>query len=292
MKRILQRLKHIGENAIGMNRRNLELIYEHNPRPNYKFADDKALAKSILEEAAITCPRTYAKVEHMGQIEECWNSVAHHRMLVVKPAKGAGGKGILILKRENGDWYAGGDSMPEHDIFVHIANILFGIYSFGDDDVAIIEECINPHPFFHRIFPAGVPDIRIILLNGRPLQAMLRMPTRRSGGKANIHQGGIAIGIDMIDGSLGSVYDGKRHTHTHPDSMIPISGQVVPHWEVVKDLARQAVSHFPLNYLGVDIVIDKDRGPMVMEVNVRPGLTIQMANRRGLAQEIATNQIN
>ena len=37
-----------------------------------------------------------------------------------------------------------------------------------------------------------------------------------------------------------------------------------------------------LGYQGVDIVLDKDMGPLILELNARPGLNIQIANRAGL----------
>jgi hypothetical protein len=37
-----------------------------------------------------------------------------------------------------------------------------------------------------------------------------------------------------------------------------------------------------LRYIGVDIVIDAEQGPIILEANARPGLSIQLANRRGL----------
>jgi len=37
-----------------------------------------------------------------------------------------------------------------------------------------------------------------------------------------------------------------------------------------------------LGYLGVDLVIDRDHGPLLLELNARPGLAIQLANHSGL----------
>jgi len=37
----------------------------------------------------------------------------------------------------------------------------------------------------------------------------------------------------------------------------------------------------PNGYLGVDIVLDKEHGPLMLELNARPGLNIQIANREG-----------
>ena len=41
-----------------------------------------------------------------------------------------------------------------------------------------------------------------------------------------------------------------------------------------------------LGYLGVDMVIDRERGPLILEMNARPGLNIQIANASGLADRI------
>jgi predicted ATP-grasp superfamily ATP-dependent carboligase len=41
-----------------------------------------------------------------------------------------------------------------------------------------------------------------------------------------------------------------------------------------------------LGYLGVDMMIDETRGPMMIEVNARPGLAIQMANGVGLLNRL------
>ena len=37
-----------------------------------------------------------------------------------------------------------------------------------------------------------------------------------------------------------------------------------------------------MGYLGVDIVLDRKQGPMLLEANARPGLAIQIANGQGL----------
>ena len=37
-----------------------------------------------------------------------------------------------------------------------------------------------------------------------------------------------------------------------------------------------------MGYIGVDFVIDAEKGPVVLEANARPGLAIQVANRTGI----------
>lgn len=291
-KKIIKTIRKTDRLVMGMNQRNIELIYPNNAKRYYKYADDKCLAKEIMEGKGVKCPKTYGVVEKIGEIEAVWQMVSQWPMLVVKPAKGAGGKGILILKREGEQWIKGDKPISESHIFTHIANIIFGVFSFGDDDRALIEEYVVPHEFFAEIYPSGVPDFRIILLKGVPVMGMLRMPTARSGGKANLHQGGLGIGVDMQTGRLKYAYDGTRHLAVHPDSGRNILNKPVPHWEELLALSIQTALEFPLDYLGVDLVMDKAKGPMVMEVNVRPGLGIQLANQEGMKEALNKTEIS
>ena len=52
-----------------------------------------------------------------------------------------------------------------------------------------------------------------------------------------------------------------------------------------KTLLHQAAKSYELTglgYQGVDLVLDKTKGPLILELNARPGLNIQIANRAGL----------
>jgi alpha-L-glutamate ligase-like protein len=278
----LQKIKFIRQNVLGINQRNLGYIYPNNDRRDYELADDKCIAKSIMEKHGLKCPETYAVIASMGEIESAWKMIQHHTHLVAKPAKGSGGNGILILRREGEQWFSGSRAVSLEDIFTHIANCIFGIYSFGDSDKVLVEEYVRPHSFFAEMYHDGVPDFRIILFKNIPVLGMLRMPTDKSDGKANLHQGGLGIGVCLDRGILTHTYDGAKYSTFHPDSHQTIFGRKVPFWNEMLALSIEASKAFPLNYLGVDIVIDQDKGPLIMEVNVRPGLGIQLANKMGL----------
>lgn len=268
---------------LGINARNLHFVYPKNPRKYFPLADDKILCKQVLHEQNISCPVTYATIERIGDISVVWNIVRNHNELAIKPANGSGGGGILILKKDqNQQWRKGKELISEPAIFAHLARIIMGMFSFGSKDQVLIEKCINAHTFFNEIYPLGVPDFRVILLHDQPVMSMLRMPTDQSDGKANLHQGGLGIGVDMEQGKLTFVYDGNCYHEVHPDNNNMVSGKKIPQWEAILDLAIQTSKAFPLNYLGVDIVLDEKEGPMVLEINVRPGLGIQLANKTGL----------
>lgn len=269
-------------NILGINERNVNYVYAKNRKQYFPLADDKVLCKEVLHSHKIACATTYGVIERIGDISKVWATVQQYDALAIKPANGSGGGGILILKKVNGQWTKSGKPFSEEQIFNHLARIIMGMYALGATDKVLIEQCIEPHPFFHEIYPVGVPDFRIILLHDQPVMGMLRVPTDKSDGKANLHQGGLGIGIDMATGRLTHAYDGVRYHKNHPDNNNMILGKKIPFWEELVALSVQTSKAFPLNYLGIDIVLDKTFGPMIMEINVRPGLGIQLANRKGL----------
>jgi len=127
-----------------------------------------------------------------------------------------------------------------------------------------------------------VPDIRVLVFRGVPVLAMVRLPTRRSDGRANLHLGGVGVGVDLTTGRMTFGVRGGRPVSDHPDLGRPLSGIEVPAWHDVLSLAVRAADAVRLGFLGVDVVLDRRRGPLVLELNARPGLGIQLANRRGL----------
>ncbi len=279
---MLNKLRKIKSEFLGINQRNVGYVFPSNPRKHYKMADDKILAKEVLEQHQIPCAKTYAVIEKVGDIPQVWDALQQYDKLAIKPANGSGGEGIKILYKRDEAWYSGGDLVTPDQIHLHLASIIMGFFSFGSSDRVLIEECIVPHTCFHDIYPAGVADIRIIIYQEHIALGMLRVPTDKSDGKANLHQGGLGIGIDIDTGQMTLGYDGQLYHAEHPDSKAPIAGVRLPFWEEILALSLKTAHHFPLKYLGVDIVIDQVKGPMIMEVNVRPGLGIQMVNKKGL----------
>jgi len=286
----VDRILDLQSRVIGMNERNYRIINRLNPRQYRNFANDKALCKQVLEENNIPTPKTYCVIETMREIEEKLNTIVHLEDFVVKPSMGNGGQGILILKRTEKDVWStpSGEVFNRKDLIMHIANILFGKYSSRLFDKVIIEYRLMPHPDFHKIFKKGVPDFRIILLNAQPVMAMLRMPTEESDGKANLHAGAIGLGVDLETGRLTRGYNQitDEMVSRHPDSKVLFEGMKLPDWEKTLAISIATAKVFPLNYLGIDIVYDEKFGPMVIEINSRPGMQIQNVNAVGLKKVI------
>ena len=280
-------LRDVG--VLGMNRRNAEYIMRFNPRSSFPLVDDKLKTKQLAEAYQIPTPPLYRVIEHHGDTARLEEMLGDYQDFVIKPARGTGGSGIILVtgRTEGGFIKQSGEVIPMKDLAYHISDILSGIYSLeGLEDRAFLEALVHPDTVFDAVTYRGVPDIRIIVYRGVPVMSMVRLPTRVSDGKANLHRGAIGVGINMGNGiTLSGVYRSGVVTH-HPDTNKPISGIQVPHWESMLLIAARAVDMINLDFLGVDLVIDQARGPLLLELNARPGLQIQIANQAGLLKRL------
>lgn len=277
------RLKQAG--ILGMNCRNHLYIGALNPRALYPRVDDKLKTKLLLKEAGIAAPRLIGCLKFQHAVKHWQDVVGDNREFVLKPAKGAGGKGIVVVTGRDGDTMvrASGEHFREADMQRHLANLLSGLYSLGGQrDVALFEERIHPHDDFEPFSYRGIPDVRIIVYRGCPVMAMIRLSTRRSDGKANLHQGAVGVGLDIGSGRANHAVLLNRVVDRHPDTGIGFGDLTVPQWEEHLLLATRSADIAGLGYLGADIILDPRTGPLVLELNARPGLAIQTANRCGL----------
>lgn len=281
------------QGLLGMNARNLDYIRPYNRKRGMEIADSKLLCKRILKKNNLSVPELIAKIKSHEELE-AFDFSSLPNSFALKPNRGFGGEGILVVygrkkalpdAASGGDWIkADGSSVTISDLKSHIRNILDGSFSLSNvQDVAFFEERLKLLKLFKPYAFRGIPDIRVIVYNRIPVMAMLRLPTQASDGKANLQQGAIGVGIDMATGTTTTAILGKGHVIEYvPGTRLILSGIKIPYW---KDILRmsidaQTVSH--LGFLGADIAIDRDRGPVILELNARPGLSIQLANFSGL----------
>lgn len=271
--------------VMSINQRNMDYVLRYNPRHLYPLVDDKLKTKKLAIDANIAVPPLYTIIETEHQIQELEHLLSPFKDFVIKPASGSGGDGILVITdKVFGRWrQINGRLLTLEDLSYHLSCLLSGAYSLGGHaDYAIVEHRVVVDPVFSDISYEGIPDIRIITLLGYPAMAMVRLPTRQSGGKANLHQGAIGVGICLATGkTLGGVHHNER-IEFHPDTLKSIHGMMVPYWDTILDIASRCYEITGLGYVGVDIVLDKEKGPLVLELNARPGLNIQIANHEGL----------
>ena len=279
--------------VLGLNERNTDFIMRLNPRRLYPRVDDKVLTKELAIQAGMAVPDLYGVISNQGEVRRFAEIVARYESFVVKPAQGSGGDGILVVtsrskRRRDSFRLSSGMLMSEAEIRYHISNIVGGQYSLsGNRDKALIEYCVSFDPTFAEVSYQGVPDIRVIVYKGYPAMAMVRLPTRASDGKANLHQGAVGAGVCMSNGETLKGVLGNDVVDEHPDTGDLISGVAIPQWDFILQSAARGFELTGLGYLGVDMVIDRDKGPLILEMNARPGLNIQIANCAGLASRIA-----
>ena len=181
-----------------------------------------------------------------------------------------------------------GNTWSLDDIRLHCLDILEGQYSIhGAQHSIIIEERVKIHPKLLKYTYKGTPDVRVIVFNSIPIMAMLRLPTKESEGRANVTQGAIAVGIDMATGITTYATEHKNIPIKYlPGTKRKLNGIVIPYWDQILKTAIKATNAAGLTYCGVDIFLHQDKGPMVVELNAAPGLSIQVANRAGLRKRL------
>lgn len=278
-----RKLKKLG--ILNMNRRNVGYIGRYNERSSFPLVDNKLKTKLAVGEYGVKTPkllqivRQQHEISHFREISEDLDGFA------IKPAKGSGGKGITVITGRDEDSFVKASgvrisvAMLEH----HLTNILAGLYSLaGTPDVAIIESLVQSSPALAKYSFQGVPDIRIIIFQGYPVMAMLRLATKASDGKANLHQGAVGVGLNVGTGRSLNAVQFNRPITLHPDTGLPLENIIIDGWEDMLEMAARCYEATGLGYMGVDLVVDVNEGPLLLELNARPGLAIQMANGEGL----------
>ncbi len=276
---------------LGMNSRNLEYVRACNLKKAKEIADNKILSKRILKKGEIPVPNLIAKIKTIEELENFdWNILPDS--FVLKPNRGFGGEGILVVygrkKNRIDAWVkADGSIITISDLRSHIQNIIDGAFSLaGVSDTAFFEERLKLLKAFKPYTFKGIPDIRVIVYNKVPVMAMLRLPTKESQGKANLHQGAIGVGIDLANGVTTTALHNHKIIEYVPGTRMLLSGIKIPYWSDILKLAVKAQEVTGLGYLGADVAIDKERGPVFLELNARPGLSIQIANLDGLKRRL------
>lgn len=280
-------LMHFG--IMGMNQRNVNYIGRYNQRRLYPLVDNKLLTKHMAIEHGESSPHLIGTVEDQHDIDDILNILGDKQEFCIKPAQGSGGKGILVVTGRQGDTFikGSGQAINMHDLRRHLSNILAGLFSLGGkQDIALIEDLIHFDNVFEGYSYEGVPDTRVIVFQGFPVMCMMRLSTKASDGKANLHQGAVGVGICIRTGKAVRAVQHNEPIEFHPDTHKDLFKLQVPHWDEVLHLAASCYQMSGLGYIGTDIVLDRDRGPMLLELNARPGLAIQTANNAGLVPRL------
>ncbi|MFH1611893.1 MAG: sugar-transfer associated ATP-grasp domain-containing protein [bacterium] len=277
--------------VLGINARNLTYIRPSSTLKAIRVADDKLLAKKVLRKAGLPVLKTYTKIEKIQDLKNIeWAELP--ATFALKPNRALGGEGILVVygrkKKFPYPWVkADRKEIKIKDIENHILNILEGNFSPTSlPDTAFFEERIKLLKLFKSYSHRGIPDIRIMVYNSVPIMAEMRFPTKESDGKANLHLGGIGVGIDISTGITTTAIQYDRLIEYVPGTRLMLRGIQIPEWKEVLKLSIQAQQVTGIGFLGIDIAIDRDKGPVILELNAHPGLSIQIANADAMKRRL------
>jgi alpha-L-glutamate ligase-like protein len=284
MKNLSQKLFSRHKIPLGMNLRNF-LIREYNPRESLDLAKDKSSAKRLFSERGIRTAKTFFEIKIFSDLDKI---SLFPNEFVIKPARGFGGSGIMVLEKKNGEFFdPSGEKYSEKKLRKHIRKILDGEYSgHKENDTALIEERIFPSPKILFKHSAGLPDIRIFCVNYVPVMAMMRHSTKATRGRANLTVGAIGIGIDIETGKITHLFSKKEEREFKlSDFDIPENFHV-PHWKKLIEVSIEASKLSELLISGVDLIIDKHDRVVLIEINGRPGIEIQNVNKKSLLESM------
>jgi len=242
--------------------------------------------KKVLSKANIPTPRLITIINNRAELNALDLSTLPNSF-VVKPVHGIEGRGIEIFynRDKQNNWIKGdGSKVSPADFYQLALATLDGRYSLHQEpDKILIEERVKAHKKFKYYTYKGTPDVRILAFNRIPIMSYIRIPTKESEGKANLALGALGIGIDMAKGITTTAIAGKSGDIEYiPGTKLPVSGLQIPYWDKILRYAIEAQIATELNFAAVDFLIDRELGPMIVELNARPGLSIQLANDDGL----------
>ena len=274
---------------LGLNSRGVLFTGKYNSRMSKKIADSKIQTDRILRNANVAHPMIIKKFKTAGDVFNFkWSDLPD--AFALKPSRGLGGDGIIVVKKKIADnlWLtASKQKISAEDLKLQTLDILEGAFSMGNEpDIAFIQEYVGRHLSFRKLAFRGTPDIRIIVFNKIPVMAMLRLPTRESMGRANLHQGALGLGIDIASGITTKAILNNREIIYKPDTNKKLRGIKIPYWNKILETAVAGQIASGLGYAGVDIVLHPEKGPQIIELNAQPGLSIQLANMEGLKRRL------
>lgn len=275
---------------LGLNARAALYSYKYNTARGRNVASSKILTKKVLKQNEIPVPDVYGKLKTLEDVKKFkWSNLPG--AFVMKPSQGLGGEGIIVVKKKAADgngWITTDrNRVTIDDLQLHALSIQEGAYSLQNEpDTVLIEEYIGRHKALAKYSYRGTPDIRVIVFNKIPVMAMLRLPTKESGGRANLHQGAIIVGIDIATGITTFAVHHGNYIKNKPGTKRKLHGIKIPFWNRILNIAVKASEAAKLGYTSVDMLLHPDKGPVVIELNYQPGLGIQLANKAGLRRRL------
>ena len=178
--------------------------------------------------------------------------------------------------QHHGKYQIGDELLTDQEFRRRLLDILDGKYSMtlGWDKI-IIEEKLIAGELFKDFCEYGLADIRVIVFNLVPVATMIRVPTKSSGGKANLAQWGLGFGIEVGSGKITSLlWKNKIYKIKFPKKFAHFQNKKLPYRNDILFLSSKVQYFVNLWYLALDRVITNE-WPKLLEINARAWLEVQ-----------------
>ena len=208
--------------------------------------------------------------------DDVWNHIKTKSDIIIKPIGGSRGGKVNVFKNapEAGKIFING-VLNEKEAFKTYAAAL---------DFNIICPMIYQAGYSKRFYPATTNTIRLLtMIDPETNEAFIAHAVQRIGTKHsfpvdNFAVGGITVNIDLDKGILekGSYIiptESKKVWYTHhPENNEPITGSVIPNWELIKQSMLEVANSVSfLKIIGWDlIVLENEKGFVLLEGNNGP----------------------
>src|SRR5262245_2802866 len=96
-----RRLRRLG--ILGMNQRNAEYILDHNARQKFPLVDDKLRMRDLCLRIGVPTPTVHAAISCPSMLRRLPQLLAPLKDFVIKPNRGSGGRGILVIVDKDGE---------------------------------------------------------------------------------------------------------------------------------------------------------------------------------------------
>ena len=210
--------------------------------------------------------------------------------LFTKPVMGMRSAGSARI-----DGYdAGNDELllfPDHR--VRVDAYLAGIERYLDEGY-LFQDVQDPHERIRAVCGNRLATVRLVMMVGPdgpvPFRAMWKVPAGPNVADNFWRAGNILCGLDPATGRVTRAICGTGTAQVdvtnHPDTGVAVKDFVIPHWDRLLGMCRDASSVLPgITLQGWDICITDD-GPVLVEVNVGGDFTLpQLGHAKGMLDE-------
>ena len=197
--------------------------------------------------------------------------------LVIKPVGGGRGKKVMVIDKIDYQEESLNFRLPDEKVlcFEKLFEKVEAISLKKSYSGCLLEEKVLQNETLNRINPASVNTVRVATFLNKSNQAEVHLAVFRLGrahaSVDNISQGGLVVGVNIEDGTLGEgVYYtkfGRDRYSEHPDTGVKFTGLKIPYWDEIIDLCKNAARVSPFcRSIGWDVAVTAD-GPVLLEGN-------------------------